>query len=273
MTFKFFLKKPFSKSFFGLRSMVVASALLSLGSFAHAEGNVLDEKAVIAIIRAEIARDPAFILDALNKHVEQQQVAERQNQDNKAVLARDDLADTDGRPFTGVERPSVELVYFFDVNCGYCKKLDPAIKKIVEENKDIRVSHREIPILAESSKTAALLSNIVWQMFPEKYDTFHNLLMANKGGLSNEIIEMKLTEALGAVSAVSVLGEASNKNSKIVQLANKSVQDNLSLATKAGITGTPFVYVLQNDTMMRGAGDDAYEQLAGLIKNARNVKE
>lgn len=265
--------KRFLSAKFGVRSAISACAFLSLTNFVCADTAVLSEKDVISIIRAEIERDPGFILDALNKHVEQQQIADRQNQDNKALLARADLANTNGKPFVGAEKPVVELVYFFDVNCGYCKKLDPAMKKIIEENSDIRVTHREIPILADSSKTAALLSNMVWQMFPDKYETFHDLLMSNKGGLSNDIIEMKLTEAVGVSNAVTILGEASKKDSEIVSKANKSVQDNLNLATKAGVTGTPFVYLLQNDTLMRGAGDDAYNQLAALILKARKVKE
>jgi protein-disulfide isomerase len=84
---------------------------------------------------------------------------------------------------------------------------------------------------------------------------------------------MKLTEAIGVTNAVALLGEASKKDSEIVSKANKSVQDNLNLATKAGVTGTPFVYLLQNDTLMRGAGDDAYNQLAALILKARNGKK
>jgi protein-disulfide isomerase len=265
--------KQFLSAKFSVKAVLLACAFLLPTNFVSAETAVLSEKDVVSIIRAEIERDPGFILDVLNKHVEQQQVADRQNQDNKALLARADFADTSGKPFVGAEKPIVELVYFFDVNCGYCKKLDPAMKKIIEANSDIRVTHREIPILAESSKTAALLSNMVWQMFPDKYEAFHDLLMNNKGGLSNEIIEMKLTEAIGVTNAVALLGEASKKDSEIVSKANKSVQDNLNLATKAGVTGTPFVYLLQNDTLMRGAGDDAYNQLAALILKARNGKK
>src|SRR5690606_33504175 len=132
-----------------------------------------------------------------------------------------------------------------------------------------RVSHREIPILSESSRSAALLANIVWQMFPDKYSVFHEALIDNQGALSDEIIEVKLTEVLGATDAVSVLQEASNINSDFVKKATEMVQENLALAEKAGITGTPFVYVLQSDGLLRGAGEDAYDQLMTFIEAGR----
>lgn len=273
MNIKRKIRMPSLRALADVSFVSVAGALILLGTQANAsDTKVLDEKAVIEIIRAEIARDPGFVLDAINKHVEQQQALERQKQDGQAVVARDEIAASEGRPYVGAEKAVVELVYFFDVNCGYCKRLDPAMRRIVEENKDIRVSHREIPILAESSRSAALLSNIVWQMFPGKYGEFHDALMANQGSLTDDILEVKLSEVLGATDAMAVLAEASNQNSEIMKKATKLVQENLSLAEKAGVTGTPFVFVLQNDAVMRGAGEDAYNELLGFINDARSKK-
>lgn len=251
-------------------------ALLSMGAAmiamvpAHAfDAPVLDRAAVIEILREEIKRDPGFVLDAINQYVQDQQVAERQKQDGMAVLVRDELAASADRPFVGSEKAAVELVYFYDVNCGYCKRLDPSLRKIVEENGDVRISHREIPILAESSRSAALISHIVWQMYPKKYGEFHDSLMANQGALSDDVIEMKLTQVVGASEAIAVLDEAANANSEIAKKAKKQVQENLDLATKAGVTGTPFVYILKTDDMMRGAGENAFSQLVDMIAAAR----
>lgn len=230
---------------------------------------VLDRAAVVEILREEIARDPGFLLDAINKHVEQQQVLERQKQDSLAVLVKDELAVSAGRPYVGAENAAVELVYFYDVNCGYCKRLDPSLQRIVAQNKDIRISHREIPILAESSKSAALMSHIVWQLYPKKYAEFHDELMGNQGALTDDVIEVKLSKILGATDAMKVLEEASNPASEVAKKAQSQIQENLELASKAGVTGTPFVYVLQTDALMRGAGENAYDQLQEFISAAR----
>jgi len=273
MRFLYNMSKYTMRALMGAALLGTAASLVFVGgSTAEAEVKVLDEAAVVDILRAEIARDPGFILEALNKHMERQQAQERERYDNMVVDARAEIAASEGRPFIGAENPTVELVYFFDVNCGYCKRLEPSIRRVVEENKDVRISHREIPILAESSRSAALLANIVWQMFPEKYTSLHEKLIDHQGALNDEIIEVKLTEVLGAADAARVLGEASNINSDFVKNATAAVQENLALAEKAGITGTPFVYVLQGDGLMRGAAENAYEQLTAFIEVGRQAK-
>lgn len=254
----------------GAAVALVASVGVSGSALADGNAKALDEKAVIEILRAEIARDPTFIFEALNSHMAKQQAMEQRKLDEQAVKARQEMAESDGRPFVGAKDASVELVYFFDTNCGYCKRLEPVIARIVEENGDVRVSHREIPILSESSRSAAVASHVVWQMFPDKYEAIHESFMGHQGPLDDDVIGKKLVEVLGSDDAEKVMSEALNADSDIMKSAVEFLEDNLALAQRAGVTGTPFVYVLQGDVMMRGAGDDAYQKLMGYINDGRN---
>ena len=58
----------------------------------------------------------------------------------------------------GSAKPDVTLVEFFDYACPYCKASNPHVDRLVQEDKDLRVVYRELPILGPNSVTAARLS-------------------------------------------------------------------------------------------------------------------
>lgn len=224
---------------------------------------------IASVVRSEIQKNPQLIMDSLQAFSEQQRVEEAKKADQKAIDQKSVIGDTSKLPFIGAAEGAVEIVYFFDVNCGYCKRLDPILKKVTEDNPDVRVSHREIPILADSSRIAAVYSNILWELHPSKYPVFHNTLMSNQGGLSSEAIEGRLVAILGAIEAKKVIEIAADKSNEITKRSNEIVEANLKLMHDSGITGTPFVYVLKGDGLMRGAGEHAYNELLDLIEKAR----
>ena len=58
----------------------------------------------------------------------------------------------------GAAKPEVTLVEFFDYACPYCKASNPAVDRLLQEDKGLRVVYRELPILGPDSVTAARLS-------------------------------------------------------------------------------------------------------------------
>jgi thiol-disulfide isomerase/thioredoxin len=58
----------------------------------------------------------------------------------------------------GAAKPEVTLVEFFDYACPYCKASNPAVDRLLQEQKGLRVVYRELPILGPDSVTAARLS-------------------------------------------------------------------------------------------------------------------
>lgn len=234
----------------------------------------LTEERVREIIREEIAANPRVVLDSVEAYMKEQQAAEVLAVNERTVAQKARIAETEGLPYSGNPDGTIEIVYFFDVNCGYCKRLDPSIKRVVSENPDVRVYHREIPILAPSSRMAAFLEGLVWEIHPDAYHRFHDLLMAHGGSMSDADVVAKLAQAVGQEEADRLLGMAGNAVSDpTAKKVNDRIQGNLALAESAGITGTPFVYVLNGDGIMRGAGEDAYEQLSGLVAKARGPEE
>lgn len=239
---------------------------------ANAQERVLGEEEIRRIVRDEMAKNPRLLIDTIEAYMREQQAAEAKKSDERVIARKAEFAENDGRPHWGNPEGAVEIVYFFDVNCGYCKRLEPSLKRVVEENPDVRVSMREMPILAPSSHFGAMMEGLVWKRRPDAYLAFHQSLMSHQGTLTDDEVRAKLVEAVGEKDAKAIEEAADLDSSEEGREVNNIIQENLALARLSGITGTPFVYVLQGDGLMRGAGADAYERLSELVRKARDAR-
>src|SRR4051812_3525046 len=76
----------------------------------------------------------------------------------------------------GAAKPEVTLVEFFDYACPYCKASNPAVDRLLRENKGLRVVYRDLPILGPDSVTAARLSLQASSL--GRFAAFHDALWA-----------------------------------------------------------------------------------------------
>jgi Protein-disulfide isomerase len=239
---------------------------------ANAQEVALGEEEVRRLVRDEIAKNPRLLLDTIESYMREQQAAESRKADEQVISRKAEFSENEARPYLGNPEGSVEIVYFFDVNCGYCKRLEPSLKRLLEENRDVRIAMREMPILAPSSHYGAMIEGLVWKRRPDVYAVLHESLMSHQGSLTDDDIRAKLVEAVGEDDARAILSDLDLDNSELGRDVNNRIQENLALARLSGISGTPFVYVLQGDGLMRGAGADAYEQLSALVEKARSAR-
>lgn len=232
------------------------------------DGLTIDQ--VRAIVRDEIKKNPKLILDAVNAYSAQEQ----QNQETanrEMTLANKDLITvSEGYPAFGNVDGKVSIYYFYDVNCTYCKKLEPELARFVSDNRDVKMILREMPILAESSHYAAQVGGVMAALYPKEYPQFHSQLMALKPGMSNSDIDRAVVNVLGPVNGSEILGRALQVDSdEIAKAVAARVAATLETAGKAKINGTPFVFVGGSDGMLRGASATAYDDLTKMVTNAR----
>jgi len=237
--------------------------------------------ALLAQIKAEIKNEvtagvsqgikdnPKILVETIQAYMQSEQDRQARDRDQQAVERKAEIAKADGLPFIGNPEGAVQIVYFFDANCVYCKRMDPVLKQVVAENPDVKVIHREIPILTETSRLAAQIGNVVWQFHPDRYAELHDRFLAHEGALTEESIEDYLTLVLGSENSETVLARAKNPQDDSVHRANDRIKGNLRLASDAGVTGTPFLYVVQGDGIVRGAGENAHEQVTSLVRKGR----
>ncbi len=83
-----------------------------------------------------------------------------------------------GSSWKGAAKPEVTLVEFFDYACPYCKASNPAVDRLLQEDKGLRVVYRELPILGPDSVTAARLSLEASKL--GRFAQFHDTLVGGR---------------------------------------------------------------------------------------------
>ncbi|MDW9481192.1 thioredoxin domain-containing protein [Sinorhizobium meliloti] len=230
----------------------------------------LAEEQVRRLVRDEITSDPKFVLDALNAHMQEQQAEEAQNADKKVVEMASAVTVDEGYPFVGKKDAKVELFYYFDVNCGFCKKIDAELRRFVEGNPDVKLVHREMPILTPASNTAAHIGGTLFELYPEGYSKFHDLLLASPQASTPDTIEAALVEAVGKDKAAEVISKSFNINDDgPAKDVDARIKATLATADEAGINGTPFIYVKGADVFVRGAAPDLFVRLSDAAAKVR----
>ncbi|MBR5154346.1 MAG: thioredoxin domain-containing protein [Alphaproteobacteria bacterium] len=106
---------------------------------------------------AEVLKDnPALVMGAIQIY--------EQNKQQEELLAKAEsykvyVADINSDEiFAGNPNGKYVLAEFFDFACGYCKQMAPRIKKLIENNPDLKVVFKPVAFLSKSSEIAARAS-------------------------------------------------------------------------------------------------------------------
>jgi protein-disulfide isomerase len=227
----------------------VEFALPPASTAAAAAGLTADQ--VRAIVRDEIQNNPKMLLDAINAYMAEEQKKKDEDSHAETLAAVDIITASKDYPFTGNATGKVEVFYYFDVNCTYCKKLEPQLTKFVKDNPDVKIVHREMPILA-----------------------LHVGLMKFKPGMSNSDIDRTVIDLLGPVEGAKLIQEAVDVDGDpLAKAVSERITGTLDTARKASIGGTPFLFVKGSNGIMRGASDNAYDELTQMVVQARALAQ
>ncbi len=182
-------------------------------------------------VRDYLLAHPEVIPEAMQKLQERE--AGRSVSANRAAITT-----PFGSAFAGNPKGDVTLVEYYDYNCGYCRASLPAIRQLIAEDPKLRVVFRELPILAESSRSAARISLVAAAQ--GKFNAFHDALYAG-----------------GRVSDASIAAAAKTAGVDVSRLAalapriDAEIARNLETAARLGVTGTPSWVV--GDRVLSGA--------------------
>lgn len=240
----------------------IASLLVGLtGGYYINENNMLakpngssTDTKVEAVVKRVIADNPQLLMDSL-------QSLQRKNYEKQMEQAKDglskyqkELKEDELSPFVGDKNAKVTVIEFYDYHCGYCKKVAPTFKKLVESYPDIKVIFKEFPILSPDSHSAARAALAVSKLNPSKYFTFHQMLMETQGAYSDDVLK-KLAGKVD-VNGEKLLAEMQK------DWVTKQLQDVATLAGNLGIQGTPAIIV--GNELIPGAIE--YDALEAKVK-------
>lgn len=217
----------------------IIGALLTAAVLFYAAPGVLSSK----IVRQGLMADPKILSDTVD--------ALRDAQYAPVLAANRAAIETPfGTSWKGAAKPDVTLVEFFDYACPYCKASNPAVDRLLQEDKDLRVVYRELPILGPDSVTAARLSLEASKL--GRFAQFHDTLWAT--GRPAPDTNAKAAQAAGIAPQPVEDAEAETE-----------INRNMKLAGELGATGTPLFVV--GDKVMNGAV--GYDMLKDAIAKAR----
>lgn len=211
------------------------------------------------IVREYLLRDPKVILDAVERY--RAKAREEQAQRSRAAVRehREEIFADPDSPVGGNPRGDVTVVEFFDYRCGYCRRFAPVLDQITEQDPQVRVIYKELPILGEESFTAARAA--LAARIQGGYHELHQALMAAEGPLSEQAI-MTVARSVGLDTGR--LGQ----DMQAPEILD-AIGRNRRLAAALGIEGTPALIV--GDQVVGGAVP--LDDLKAMIARSRRRSE
>ena len=195
-----------------------------------------DRAAIEAVVRDYILTHPEILPEAMERL--QSKGAARQVADN-----REDLETPFPGAVLGNPRGTITLVEFTDYACGYCRQSVADVRALIAAHPDLRIVVRELPILSPASTEAAKMA--LAAAVQGKYAAFHDAMFA--GSRPDAASVAAAARAAGVDPTAAAAGVA------------EELADNLDLARKLGINGTP-AWVVGDRLLVGAVGREALEK-------------
>jgi len=213
----------------------------------------ISKQKINELIYEYIMNNPEVILESVDK-LRKKMEEDSKLDDNYIKENFLKLANDPSIPYMGSEKPKVIIIEFFDYNCGYCKKSMDAVSELLRTEYDLKISFRDYPILAPSSRVAAKAALAAKEQ--GKYFIYHSALMNMQGNLDDEKI---FSLALNLGIDVKKLKIDMQKPE-----IEKIIMKNETLARKLNIRGTPTFII--NGKLYAGALE--LKKLRQIINNS-----
>ena len=214
-----------------------------------------------ALIAKWVDENPQKILDSVIKMQQEQSVEQNENAQQNVSLKQDELYNDNSDPVHNKDNFDIAVVEFFDYNCGYCKRVQKDIQKLVAGDKRVKIVFKEFPILGKSSEDLSKVAIAVNLVNPDKYLDFHLELL--KSSISSKDGAIDLAGKIG-VDVAELKRTLDGKDSEI----QAKINANRQLAAAVGINGTP-AFIIGQEII---PGAVSYEALKDKIDAARSAK-
>jgi protein-disulfide isomerase len=242
--------------------MIFCGGLIAVGLLVASRGTAPDRVAQSAMmvtpdkaalgksIREYLIANPEVLVEAMQE-LERKQDSQRDSAAQKAISENQNelLRDPDS-PVAGNPNGDVTVVEFSDYQCPYCKRAHNAVKSVVAADGKVKVIYKDLPILGEASRIAALAA--LASGAQGKHLAFHNALMEYNGKIDRD----KIMEIAASVGLDVAKLQKDMEDPKLKQIIDR----NLALASALGVRGTP-AFVIGNQFVPGAVDADALKQL------------
>ena len=169
------------------------------------------------------------------------------------------LRDPDN-PVFGNPDGDITIVEWFDFICPYCRKIEPEMRQVIQDDGKVRLVLKDWPILGPVSVTAARMALAC--KYQNKYDKAHDAMI----GVSSKLTEPRIYELLaGAGVDVDRAKADLATNAKAI---DRMLARNNATAEGLGFRGTPSFIIGK----FRVPGVLTMDQFEQVIADARKAK-
>ena len=215
------------------------------------------DKALGRSIRDYLMANPEVLVEAMQE-LERKQDSQRDTMAQKGISEHEkELLSDPESPVSGNPNGNVTVVEFSDYQCPYCKRSYGAIKRVLAKDGNVKLVLKDLPILGEASRIAALAALAARNQ--HKHEALHNALMEFSGKLDRDHI-------MQIASSVGIDTQQLQKDMEDPKL-KESLDRNMALATALGVRGTP-AFVIGKQFVPGAVDADALKQL---IDDARKI--
>jgi len=209
-------------------------------------------------VRDYLLENPEVLIEAISVLEERQAQAEAV-QDQSLVLSNAEAIFESPHDWEGGNPDGdIVLVEFMDYRCGYCRRAQPDVERLVSTDGNIRYIVKEFPILGEQSVMASRFAISTLQTLgDDAYELVHVGLMQMRSDVTEDSL-VRLAEGLG-LDAEAVLAGMDSPEVDAVIAANHQLAGTLQ------ISGTP-TFVM-NEELLRGYAP--YEGMAAMVSEIR----
>jgi protein-disulfide isomerase len=134
-------------------------------------------------------------------------------------------------PVAGNANGDISIVEYFDYQCPYCRKLEPELRQVVQDDGKVRLVLKDWPILGPVSVTAARMA--LASKFQDKFLQAHEALI----GVNSKLTEPRIRELLAGagIDVDRATRDLAAKGDAIDAILSR----NNDQATAFGFKGTP----------------------------------
>jgi protein-disulfide isomerase len=116
-------------------------------------------------------------------------LAQRDDVLTEALVLRDPDIPAAGNP-----AGDITIVEYFDYQCPYCRKLEPELRQVVQDDGKVRLVFKDWPILGPASVTAAHM--VLASKYQDKFIQAHDALIA----VNSKLTEARIREVLAGAN-------------------------------------------------------------------------
>jgi len=249
------------------RAAALAGLMMAAAPLAQAQAPQFSpeqRRAIGEVVKEYLLQNPEVLQEAIVELERRQQDAQKVAQASALKDSREALVNSPHGNLVGNPQGDVTLVEFFDYNCGYCKRALSDLRTLMKADPKLRVVLKDFPVLGPDSVESARVALAVKQQLKgDKLFDYHARLIETRGKVNGERA-MAVAKEVG----VDMARLAKDMEGPEVRAA---LQENMSLADKLGLTGTP-AFVIGDEVISGAVGVEPIRRtLAGVRQCGKAV--